>query len=106
MSGDSIKEKDVEGSPQVQPTGEPEDIIGEVRDVKNADAALDFLRSEGNVRPMTPADEKKLLRKIDWMVMPLVYFPCPLNRCATIAGYVLIGSRCKFRCGVVTVSNT
>lgn len=75
MSGDSIKEKDVEGSPQVQPTGEPEDIIGEVRDVKKADAALDFLRSEGNVRPMLPEDEKKLLRKIDWMVMPLVYFP-------------------------------
>ncbi|KAI7083327.1 major facilitator superfamily transporter [Hortaea werneckii] len=73
MSGDSIKEKDVEGSPQVQPTGEPEDIIGEVRDVKNADAALDFLRSEGNVRPMMPEDEKKLLRKIDWMVMPLMW---------------------------------
>ncbi|KAI7348502.1 major facilitator superfamily transporter [Hortaea werneckii] len=73
MSGDSIKEKDVEGSPQVQPTGEPEDIIGEVRDVKKADAALDFLRSEGNVRPMLPEDEKKLLRKIDWMVMPLMW---------------------------------
>ncbi|RMZ30757.1 hypothetical protein D0859_05156 [Hortaea werneckii] len=73
MSGDSIKEKDVEGSPQIQPTGEPEDIIGEVRDVKNADAALDFLRSEGNVRPMMPEDEKKLLRKIDWMVMPLMW---------------------------------
>ncbi|KAI7561354.1 MFS general substrate transporter, partial [Hortaea werneckii] len=73
MSGDSIKEKDVEGSPQVQPTGEPEDIVGEVRDVKNADAALDFLRSEGNVRPMMPEDEKKLLRKIDWMVMPLMW---------------------------------
>ena len=89
MSGDSIKEKDVEGSPQVQPTGEPEDIIGEVRDVKNADAALDFLRSEGNVRPMMPEDEKKLLRKIDWMVMPLVYSPC-LAPCSKFPRHILM----------------
>ena len=47
--------------------------IGEVKDVRNADAALEFLRSEGEVREMTKEDEKKLLRKIDWMIMPLMF---------------------------------
>jgi hypothetical protein len=52
---------------------EPEPIVGEVKDVRNADAALDFLRSEGTVRQMTPEDEKRLRRKIDWMIMPLMW---------------------------------
>ncbi|KAK5122915.1 hypothetical protein LTR85_003480 [Meristemomyces frigidus] len=70
----STKEKDIESSPHTQSTTlDPEDIIGEVKDVKNADAALDFLRTEGEVRPMTAEDEKRLVRKIDWMIMPLMW---------------------------------
>jgi sugar phosphate permease len=52
---------------------EPEDIIGGVKDVRNADATLNFLRHEGAVRPTTAADEKRLRRKIDWMIMPLMW---------------------------------
>ena len=51
----------------------PEIEIGEVKDVKNADLALDFLRHEGNAREMTADDEKKLVRKIDFMIMPLMW---------------------------------
>lgn len=53
------------------PTPTPQ--AGVVKDVSNADAALDFLRQEGQVREMTPADEKRLVRKIDWMIVPLMW---------------------------------
>lgn len=54
----------------------PDHAVGEVKNIKhdkNQDAALDFLRSEGEVRLMSPADEKRLLRKIDWRVIPLMF---------------------------------
>ncbi|KAK3651417.1 hypothetical protein LTR56_002446 [Elasticomyces elasticus] len=64
----SMKEKealDIEASPD---RNNSEPIVGEIKDVRNADVALDFLRSQGDVRPMTPEDEKRLVRKIDWMM--------------------------------------
>ena len=65
----SIDEKDIgrDSSPEV------DNAIGVVKDVRNADAALDFLRHEGTTAPMTPADEKALVRKIDWYIMPLMW---------------------------------
>lgn len=36
----------------------------------NVDAALEFLQTEGTA-VMSALDEKKLVRKIDWMIMPL-----------------------------------
>lgn len=53
-----------------QDIGDVKDVVGEKKDV---DAALQFLRSEGNVRPMTAEDEKKLKWKIDFMIMPLMF---------------------------------
>lgn len=48
-------------------------------DVKNgiiqegkADAALEFLRAEDTL-DVTEVDEKTLVRKIDWMIMPLMW---------------------------------
>ena len=49
-----------------------ENVVGEVKDVSNADAALDFLRSGGDVPPMTPEDERRLKHKVDWRVVPLM----------------------------------
>lgn len=47
---------------------------GAITDVAHADAALSFLRNTSTtIRPMTPEDEKRLLRKIDWMIMPLMW---------------------------------
>lgn len=71
MSPDPEKQKVDINSPKG--TVEPDEAVGEVKDVRNADAALDFLRHEGAVRDMTPEDEKRLRRKIDWMVMPLMW---------------------------------
>ncbi|KAK5165691.1 uncharacterized protein LTR77_008614 [Saxophila tyrrhenica] len=65
---DEDKKSDIESqSPPRAPS------VGIVKDVSDADAALDFLRGEGPVRPMTAEDEKRLVRKIDWMVMPLMW---------------------------------
>lgn len=38
----------------------------------NADAALDFLRSE-DLAEISEVNEKALVRKIDWMIMPLMW---------------------------------
>jgi hypothetical protein len=40
---------------------------------KDGDEALRFLKSHHAVGELTIEDEKKLLRKIDWMVMPLMW---------------------------------
>jgi hypothetical protein len=64
----SYDEKDIEASAH-DPTDHG---IGEIKDLKidkNQDAALEFLRGGGHVRPMSAADEKALLRKIDWRIM-------------------------------------
>lgn len=60
--------------------GRPEDERGQSVDidVKNglpagkADAALEFLRDE-DTAVATEVNEKALVRKIDWMIMPLMW---------------------------------
>lgn len=69
MSDIMDKEKAVDSPPSRAPSPG----IGEVTDIKNGDAALDFLRHEGSVAQMTAEDEKRLVRKIDWMIMPLMW---------------------------------
>lgn len=41
--------------------------------LKNGDEALRFLKNQHDVGSMTAEDEKRLLRKIDWMIMPLMW---------------------------------
>lgn len=65
------KGKDIEASAPAQE--EPDTEIGIVKDVRNADAALEFLRRQGEAREMTAEDEKRLVRKIDFMIMPLMF---------------------------------
>jgi hypothetical protein len=40
---------------------------------KDGDEALHFLKNQHDVGTLTPEDEKKLVRRIDWMVMPLMW---------------------------------
>jgi hypothetical protein len=40
---------------------------------KDGDEALRFLKSQHAVGEMTEEEEKKLIRKIDWMIMPLMW---------------------------------
>jgi hypothetical protein len=51
--------------------------IGDVGIVEEAsrdgDEALHFLKNQHNVGQLTAEDETKLVRKIDWMIMPLMW---------------------------------
>ncbi|KAK5096549.1 hypothetical protein LTS08_007422 [Lithohypha guttulata] len=68
-----IDEKtDIEGT-LPDSLSEPENVVGEVKDVANADAALEFLQQGGDIPPMTAMDERRLKRKIDWRVVPLLF---------------------------------
>lgn len=69
MSDHSTKEKHYDESPP-RPSSP---VVGTLKDINNADAALDFLRHENDIPEMTAEDEKRLVRKIDWMIMPLMY---------------------------------
>ncbi|KAF2844824.1 MFS general substrate transporter [Plenodomus tracheiphilus IPT5] len=57
---------------------QPSDIeIGSVayleEPLKDGDEALRFLKNQHDVGEMTADDEKRLVRKIDWMIMPLMW---------------------------------
>ncbi|GKT51015.1 thiamine repressible genes regulatory protein thi1 [Colletotrichum spaethianum] len=68
----SNEKMDVEKAPSPGDS-QPEVLVGEVRDIHNADAALDFLRNGGDVSLMTSEDERRLKRKIDWRIVPLMF---------------------------------
>ncbi|KAK2029785.1 major facilitator superfamily transporter [Colletotrichum zoysiae] len=68
----SNEKMDVEKAPEAV-DGQPEVLVGEIKDIHNADAALDFLRNGGDVRPMTAGDERALKRKVDWRIVPLMF---------------------------------
>lgn len=51
-----------------------EDTISSGSDIKDGDAALKFLRKEEVGDEVEYVDEKKLIRKIDLMVMPLMFW--------------------------------
>jgi sugar phosphate permease len=65
------EKSEIESAQRTPSNGAPE--VGIVKDVSNADVALDFLRNRGDAREMTAEDEKKLVRKIDFMIMPLMW---------------------------------
>lgn len=48
-----------------------EDNMPEKTATKDVDAALQFLNNEEST-PMTPEDEKRLIRKIDFRIVPLM----------------------------------
>lgn len=64
---------------------------GIVQDGK-ADAALDFLRAEDNLGA-TEVDEKALVRKIDWMIMPLMWAAYNLQYLDKVLSRCSMGSR-------------
>ena len=48
------------------------DLAEEKFTTRQVDAALQFLRSERDAETSL-VDERKLVRKIDWMIMPLMF---------------------------------
>ncbi|KAL1878539.1 hypothetical protein VTK73DRAFT_7880 [Phialemonium thermophilum] len=49
----------------------PDEKCFDKTSIRDGDAALQFL-DNGTARPMSPEDEKRLVRKIDWMVVPMM----------------------------------
>ena len=41
--------------------------------IKDGDKALEFLRTEAGAGEGEEIDEKRLVRKIDWMIVPLMF---------------------------------
>lgn len=77
---------DIEKSPEKGTSGNANDDderFGAIRkhaDRNDADEALKVLEGEnGEVIELTPEDEKRLLRKIDWNLMPLLCLVYGLN---------------------------
>ncbi|KAL9533038.1 Thiamine pathway transporter [Sphaerulina musiva] len=80
MASSTSNEKEVvKTTASTSSRGHDEAEVGQVEELSSSsstadvDAALDFLRHEGPVREMTVEDEKRLVRKIDWMIMPLMW---------------------------------
>nr|POF07663.1 thiamine pathway transporter thi73 [Quercus suber] len=63
----------VSTAPHDPTCGSPTPQIGEIQNITDADDALDYLRHEGDIPLMTEADERALRRKIDRMIMPLMW---------------------------------
>ncbi|RMY87050.1 hypothetical protein D0862_10776 [Hortaea werneckii] len=57
----------------VDPRPTSPEVTDEKPIVRDGDAALDFLRGEAVAGEAEAIDERKLLRKIDWMVVPLMF---------------------------------
>ena len=71
MAASFDDKKDIEAAGR---SPSPDHAKGVITDIGKQDAALDFLRSGGDVAPMSPSDEKALIRKIDYRIMPLMFF--------------------------------
>jgi len=65
--------KSGESSPAAQSDIEAGSIVNLGEPNQGGDAALRFLKSQHAVGALTAAEEKKLVRKIDWMIMPLMW---------------------------------
>jgi len=65
--------KSGDSSPSPESDVETGHIVNLNEPSKDGDEALHFLKNQHDVGALTPEDEKKLVRKIDWMIMPLMW---------------------------------
>lgn len=79
---------------------EKADVEGQAPKAANVDAALEFLNHETLTSSLTEIDEKKLVRKIDWCIIPLM---CSSHPLATSSFFAAADSRLQ---GHATTSNT
>jgi len=63
-----------------------EEAFPEKSNVRDGDEALDFLRREEIGGEMNEVDQKKLVRKIDFMVVPLMFLCYCMQVCCSYLG--------------------
>jgi len=71
----SVPEKEAVKTADRSPSPQHSDIeIGTIEEhPRNGDEALSFLKNAHNVGDLTLQGERRLVRKIDWMIMPLMW---------------------------------
>nr|POE62895.1 putative transporter [Quercus suber] len=69
----SVKQKEPANDLSYDRRCSPTLQTGEIQSISDADNALAYLRHEGDLPPMSRADERTLRRKIDRMIMPLMW---------------------------------
>ncbi|RSL61423.1 hypothetical protein CEP51_013633 [Fusarium floridanum] len=68
--------------PSVQQAGMVE---AQKLDNRNADKAAVYLNSTEHYEPLTPAEEKKVMRKIDWILLPMLFLVATLGAIDKVA---------------------
>lgn len=64
------KKHAISEAPSIQQAGT---IEAQKLDNRQADKAAVYLNSTEHYEPLTPAEEKKVMRKIDWILLPMVW---------------------------------
>ncbi|KAI5300531.1 hypothetical protein KEM55_006765 [Ascosphaera atra] len=54
-------------------------------DIHDLDAAAAFLATHGGLDPLSPEEEKKMLRKIDWCLLPMLLITATLGATDKVA---------------------
>ena len=66
-------------SVEAMPEETPETVEGLKVDTRHVDVAAAYLNNTEEFEPLTPEEEKKVLRKTDWILLPMVsILTCPL----------------------------
>lgn len=74
LEKDTVRDsKSGDSSPSPHPDVEIGSVAFVEKTSKDGDEALRFLKNQHDVAELTPEDEKRLVRKIDWMIMPLMW---------------------------------
>lgn len=63
----------------VEMTADPQPELGETQkiDARQADEAAKYLNSTEQYEPLSSKEEKQMVRKTDWILLPMVsYEPC------------------------------
>ena len=65
----------LDGEPKVEQLNTIDNHVEDAKgyDTRRVDEALAFLTDSHNVGEVHEVDEKKLMRRVDWMLMPLMF---------------------------------
>lgn len=68
---------------------QPDEAFPEKSNARDGDEALDFLRKEEVGGEISEVDQKKLVRKIDWMIVPLMFLCYCMQVSSKLNGLVI-----------------
>jgi hypothetical protein len=87
---EKVYEKSGHSSPAPHTDVETGSVVIVEENSRDGDEALQFLKNQHDVGQMTTEDETHLVRKIDWMIMPLMWSCYCLQYLDKTLGEILI----------------